>query len=219
MAISEKALCDRYESLYPGVIADNLDKLGYTDQVLPPSINPLTKGMRVAGIAYPVIGRKDESVEYDQNIRRILKMLSDAPEESVLVTKSQDDTAAHLGELSTTALDEQGCRGAIIDGGVRDVRFILEQDFPVFARYRTPADAPPRWRIENWNVPVEIGNVEIHPGDVLVGDVDGVVHVPRDIAQKVLEAAEETAVTESDVRQAVGNGVDPVEAYDRHGKF
>lgn len=219
MATSEKDLCDRYEALYPGVVADNLDKLGYTEQVLPPSINPLAREMRVAGIAYPVRGRRDESVEYEQNIRRILEMLSDASEESVLAIQSQDNTAAHLGELSTTALDEQGCRGAIIDGGVRDVRFILEQDFPVFSRYRTPADAPPRWRLEDWNVPIEIGDVEIQPGDVLLGDVDGVVHVPRDIAQEVLEAAEETADTETDVRQAVGGGVDPVEAYEQYGKF
>lgn len=219
MTIPEKGLCDRYEALYPGVVADNLDKLGYTEQVLPPSINPLTKEMRVAGIAYPVLGRRDESVEYEQNIRRILEMLSDASEESVLAIQSQDNTAAHLGELSTTALDEQGCRGAIIDGGVRDVRFILEQEFPVFSRYRTPADAPPRWRLEDWNVPIEIGDVEVQPGDVLLGDVDGVVHVPRDIALEVLEAAEETADTETDVRQAVGDGVDPVEAYEQYGKF
>lgn len=67
-----------------------------------------------------------------------------SPAESVAVYRTRDDKAAHLGELSTTALVAQGCRGAVVDGGVRDVGQILDREFPVFTRYRTPADAPPR---------------------------------------------------------------------------
>lgn len=219
MAVPNAELCDRYEALYPGAVADSLDELGYERQVLPPEINPLTTEMRVAGLAYPVLGQRDTSVDYEENIRRILEMLGDAPEESVLATESRDDVAAHLGELSTTALREQGCRGAVIDGGVRDVRYILDQGFPVFSCYRTPADAPPRWRVLDWDVSVEIGPVEVHPGDVLVGDVDGVVCVPRDVAEEVLENAEATVETESEVRQAVADGVEPLKAYEEYGKF
>lgn len=219
MAIPRGELCERYEALYPGAIADSLDELGYEHQVLPTEVNPLAQDMRVAGIAYPVLGRRDEGVEYEANIRRILEMLGEAPEHSVMITQSRDEVAAHLGELSTTALAEQGCRGAVIDGGIRDVRYILDQDFPVFARYRTPADAPPRWRLVDWDVPIRVGDVEVRPGDVVVGDVDGVVCVPRAVAETVLEAAEQTVEAENDVREAVGDGVDPVEAYDRYGKF
>lgn len=219
MVVPTSELCSRYSALYTGAIADSLDEMGYEEQVLPPEINPLTHGMSLAGVAYPVVGRRDKEVEYDENIRRILEMLGDAPEFSVLVTRSRDDVAAHIGELSTTALDERGCRGAVIDGGARDVSHILEQDFPVFARYRTPADAPPRWRLVDWDVSIQIGAVEVTPGDVIVGDVDGVVCVPEDQAEAVLERAEETVDTESQIREAIGRGVDPIEAYDEYGTF
>lgn len=219
MPIPPRTLCDRYAALYPGAVADTLEDYDLGEHVLPTSINPLTTEMTLAGIAYPVRGRRDTSVEYDENIRRILQMLGEAPADSVLVIQSNDDVAAHLGELSTTALEVQDCRGAVIDGGVRDVSYILEQDFPVFTRYRTPADAPPRWRCAEWDVSIQIGSVEINPGDVLVGDVDGVVCVPRDIAEPVLQAAEETVSTENEVRTAVSDGVDPLEAYEQFGKF
>lgn len=219
MVIPPDTLCNRYAALYPGAVADSLEEYDLGEHVLPTEINPLTHEMTVAGIAYPVRGRRDTDVGYDENIRRILRMLGDAPAQSVLVIQSQDDVAAHLGELSTTALQAQDCRGAVVDGGVRDVRHILEQDFPVFTRYRTPTDAPPRWRCVEWDVSIQIGSVEINPGDVLVGDVDGVVCVPRDIAEPVLETAEETARQEDDVRTAVSDGLAPLEAYDKYGKF
>lgn len=219
MALTDQKLCDRYEALYPGAVADSLDKLGYDRRTLPNKISPLLPETRMAGIAFPVTGHPDQSVSYDENIRRILDMLGDAPEHSIVAYETNDDVAAHLGELSTTALRKQGCRGAVVDGGVRDVRFILEQEFPVFTRYRTPADAPPRWRIDDWNVPIAIGNVEVRPGDVLVGDIDGVVCVPRAVAEEVLERAESTASTENEVRAAVKDGTDPLEAYERFSKF
>ena len=105
-------------------------------------------------------------------------MLGDAPKHSVVAYETNDTRSAHIGELSTTALGVQGCRGAVVDRGVRDILFILDQDFPVFCQYWTPADAPPRWQIEKWGVPIRMGDVEIRPGDVLVSDVDGVVCIP-----------------------------------------
>ena len=219
MAIETAELCERYEKLYPGAVTDALDTLGYGNRTLPNEINPLTDDTRLAGIAYPAHGYPEKDCDYDENIRRFLRMLGDAPEHSVAVYKSRDDTAAHLGELSTTALESQGCRGAVVDGGVRDIRFILDQEFPVFTRYRTPTDAPPRWRLSEWNVPVTIGEIEVRPGDVIIGDVDGVVCVPREIAEEVLVSAEETVDTENAVRDAVREGMDPVEAYDHFGEF
>lgn len=219
MALADAELCDRYEALYPGAVADSLDELGYERRTLPSAIDGLTHDTSVAGIAYPVSGHPVEAADYDENVRRFLRMLGDAPEHSVVVYETNDAEAAHLGELSTTALAARGCRGAVIDGGVRDVRFILEQGFPVFARYRTPADAPPRWRLDEWDVPARVGEVEVRPGDVLVGDVDGVVCVPRAVSEEVLELAEETAETEDEIRELVRDGVDPLEAFERHGTF
>lgn len=219
MAIDDGELCDRYERLYPGAVADILDDMGYTRRTLPSSIGPLTTDMRFAGIAYPVRGRPDQDADYDENIRRFLHMLGDAPAHSVVAYETNDAETAHLGELSTTALQAQGCRGAVVDGGVRDTRHILEQEFPVFTRYRTPADAPPRWRLEEWNVPIQLGEVEVRPGDVLVGDFDGVVCVPEQVAKNVLERAERKVDTEDEIRDAICGGVRPIDAYEEYGTF
>lgn len=219
MSISASELCDRFEQLYPGAVADTLDALGYDGHTLPAGIGPLTADMRMAGIAFPVRGQPDDEVAYDANIRNFLQMLSEAPPESALAYETNDERAAHIGELTVTALKEGDCRGAVLDGGARDIAYVLEQDFPVFTRYCTPLDAPPRWRITDWDVPVSIGEVEIQPGDVLVGDADGVVRVPRDVSEEVLTRAEQTVQDEDAVRSAIREGVDPLEAYERYGTF
>jgi len=135
MTIGDADLCDRYAALYPGAVTDVLDRMGYGSRALPSAIGPLTDDTRMAGIAYPVHGYPDESSDYEENMRRFLRMLGDAPAESVVVYETRDEEAAHIGELSTTALAAQGCRSAVVDGGVRDARYILEQEFPAFSRY------------------------------------------------------------------------------------
>lgn len=219
MSIAVGELCDRYEKLYTGVVVDSMDELGYTRRTLPSEINGLTHEMKTAGIAYPVVGKPDPEADYEENIRRFLDMLGAAPENSVIAYETNDRGTAHLGELSATALQIRGCRGAVIDGGVRDVEYILKQDFPIFSRYRTPADAPPRWRLDDWGVPISISEVEIRPNDVILADVDGVVCVPSDIAETVLDRAEEMVNTENEVREAVKQGVDPLDAYEQYGTF
>ncbi|MEF8868417.1 MAG: RraA family protein [Haloarculaceae archaeon] len=219
MSLSDSELSDRYEALYPGAVTDTLDEFGYERRTLPSSINPLTRDTQVAGIAFPLVGKPDPDPDYEQNIRRFLRMLGEAPEDSVLAYETNDEGAAHIGELTTTALSAAGCRGAVIAGGARDVRFILDQGFPVFCEYTTPKDAPPRWHLDDWGVPIRIGDVEVRPGDVLVGDVDGVACVPRGIAEEVLEHAEEMVETESEIRERVREGMAPLDAFEQYGEF
>jgi len=110
MTIGDADLCDRYAALYPGAVTDVLDRMGYGSRALPSAIGPLTDDTRMAGIAYPVHGYPDESSDYEENMRRFLRMLGDAPAESVVVYETRDEEAAHIGELSTTALRAQGFR-------------------------------------------------------------------------------------------------------------
>jgi len=217
MALGDAELCDRYEALYPGAVADSPDELGYERRTLPSAIDGLTHETRVAGIAYPVRGHPVEAADHDENVRRFLRMLGDAPEHSALVYETNDEEAAHLGELSTTALAAGGCRGAVIDGGVRDVRFVLEQGFPVFARYRTPADAPPRWRLDEWGVPARVGGVEVRPGDLVVGDSTAWSVFPGRWPRRCSNVPRRPS--EDEIRELVREGVDPLEAFERHGTF
>ncbi|QCC49375.1 RraA family protein [Halobellus limi] len=217
--IETPELCERYERLYTGALTDVLDDHDIVDQTLHPDIAPLTQDMRTAGVAYPVVGRPNRAVDDEENIRNILEMFGDAPEDSVLMYDTNDDRAAHIGELSVTSLKARGCRGAVVDGGARDVAYILERDFPVFARYNTPADAVPRWEILDWGVDAVVGGIEVSPGDVVVGDVDGVVVVPEAVREEILLEAEELVDTENEVREAVRDGTLPINAYDEFGEF
>lgn len=217
--ISTTELCDRYTDLYPGAITDVLDDMGYEDQTLDYEITPLKDEMSLAGVAYPCIGRPNRGLNEEENIRNILKMLGDAPTDSVVIYETNGNGSAHIGELSVECLVANDCRGAVLDGGARDLRYILKNDFPLFTRYRTPADAVPRWEILDWDTEAVVGGVDVSPGDIVVGDIDGVVVVPEEVAQDVLQEAEELTDTENHVRDAVREGTHPLEAYDEYGVF
>jgi len=196
---------------------DVLDDLGRREQTLPPSIRPLAEGMRVAGRAFTVEGRPSDHGDWDGAIRKTLRMLGEVPAEHVAVYQCHHDRSAHFGELSATSLASRGVAGCVIDGGCRDVRLIEELGFPVFTRFVTPEDSTWRWEVTATNVPIAIGTVRIQPGDWVVGDEDGVVVVPADIAANVLGAAEAKGGTESALRVAVRDGMSPLDAYERFG--
>ena len=212
-------LARRFSALYTGAIADVLDKRGYLQQTLPAALVPLRDGMRLAGPAFPVEGRPRPGVDYDTSIRTILAMLGAVPPAHVVVYQTHDTASAHLGELSVTSLKVRGCAGAVIDGGCRDIDYILRENFPVFARYTTPQDCVGRWEVVARDVPITVGGVRIAPGDYVVADRDGIVVVPAEARDDVLEDAETLARIESDIRAAVREGVLPLEAYERFGSF
>jgi len=81
-------------------------------------------------------------------------------------------------------------RGAVIDGSTRDAASIARARFPTFVRYRTPQDSVPRWRVSDWAKPLTLGGVRVSLGDIVVGDLDGVVVVPRRLAHEVLQRCE-----------------------------
>jgi regulator of RNase E activity RraA len=206
-------------SVYTAAIADILDARGYRHQTLPPSIRPLGSGARVAGPAFTVRGRPAESTDYDAALRKVLRMLGEVPSGHVAVYACEQDVAAHLGELSVTSLKARGVAGCVLDGGCRDVSFVLEEGFPVFCRFVTPEDSTWRWELEETQVSITIGQARIEPGDWVVGDDDGVVVVPASVAESVLREAAGKAATESEIRAAVRQGMLPLEAYERYGTF
>jgi regulator of RNase E activity RraA len=146
-------------------------------------------------------------------------MLGDIKAGDVVVIQPNDDCVAHFGELSCETAKHRGARGAVINGGMRDCEYALRLGFPVFSRYQTPLDTIGRWRLLDYNVPITIGAVLIEAGDYVIGDRDGVVVVPQALAGEVAARAEECVNTENLVRKAVLEGVHPLDAYRRFGKF
>jgi regulator of RNase E activity RraA len=121
--------------------------------------------------------------------------------------------------MMTAASMMQGCIGAVVDGGIRDVDRIKETGFKVWSRYRTPRSMAHRFRITDWEIPIKIGETEVSPGDLVFGDMDGVVVVPREIAHDVLIKAEGQNKTERGWREIIASGLSPEDVVRKGGKF
>jgi len=210
---------ERFEQIYTAALTDILDDRGLRNQTLPHELRPLVPGSRVAGPAFTIEGRPADNVDWDAALRKVLAMLGSVPAGAVAVYSSHHDVSAHLGELSVTSLQARGVAGAVIDGGCRDSGFIAKTGFPVFSRWVTPEDSTWRWGLTATQEPITVGRVEIAPGDWIVADEDGVIAVPSGIAEEVLVAAEAKAASESLIRDAVRDGMTPLDAYEKFGTF
>ena len=211
----------RFSRVYTAAITDVMDEMGLQRQTLPSAIQPLAPDMRLAGYAFTARGRPHRGTprDRDETLRRFLGMLGAVPADSVLVLAANDTVAAHFGELSAEWFRARRVRGAVVDGGTRDAAYLSRIRFPTFARYRTPQDSVPRWRVSDWGQPLTIGGVRIALGDVVVADLDGVVIVPRRVAHDVLTRCEKLVGTENAVRKAVKRGMTPLAAYEKFGSF
>jgi regulator of RNase E activity RraA len=221
MASRSDNLPRRFAKIYTAAITDVLDGMGLLRQTLPHAIQPLTPEMRLAGYAFTARGRPHRGTPRDRDatLRRFLAMLGAVPAASVLVLAANDNEAAHFGELSAEWFRARKVRGAVIDGSTRDAASIIRARFPTFVRYRTPQDSVPRWRVSDWGQPITLAGVRVSLGDVVVGDLDGVVVVPRRVAHEVLQKCERLVGTEGKVRAAVRRGMLPLEAYEKFGAF
>lgn len=218
LPIPECELCNRYEALFTAAVNDVLRERQLTRQTLPSTIMPLRESMKVAGPAFTIKGSKSLLIKDEMKERA--EMLESIPVHSVVAWDTcGDDESAQWGEVMTMAAVKRGCRGAVVDGGVRDTDRVIPQNFPVFVRYRTSNGMLGRFRISGWQTVVRIGEVEIHPGDIIFGDIDGVIVVPRDIAYDVLLRAEEIARSEGQLKQWVEEGLPATEIVKRGGYF
>ena len=212
-------LTHRVAECYTGAVHDVLRALGVENCVLPHEIKPIAPGTRLAGPVWTVSGHIDRTKTRDETLRAWCTLLAKAPPRHVIVCQPNTHEIALMGELSAQTLKARGVLGYVVDGGSRDTDLVLAQGFPVFCSFLTPADVVERWVADRYGEPVTIGAVTVTTGDYLLGDRDGVVIIPRVLAEKAVAQAEEVVATESEMRQALINGMDPVEAYNKYGKF
>ncbi len=216
--IPDGELCNRYQDLFGGAINDVLREMGYLYQTLPNRIAPLTDDMKLAGIAFTVKGSKDLTLENEMEFRAQMLEAIDSNAISIWDT-SGDEESAQWGEVMTLASKIRGCRGAVVDGGVRDTEKVLGLDFPVFCKYKTSSGMLGRFRIHAYQKPILIGNVTIYPGDVIFGDIDGVIVVPREHAYEVLIRSEAIKRDEVQIKEWVLSGMLPTEVVKKGGYF
>lgn len=213
------AISDRLAKCYTGVVHDVMRKMGQRDFTLPPRLRPLMPETAMAGPAFTILGRVDPTADPHETLLAWTGLLSECPAGHVWVNQPNDSTVAHMGELSAETLQDKGVRGAVADGMIRDADFLLKIGFQTWCSGFTPRDIVGWWLPAAWNVPIRIGEVDIEPGDYMVGDRDGLIRVPKGIVMEVIEASETDINTESAIRTAIRGGMDPQEAYLKYGKF
>ncbi len=212
-------LADRLRGCYSGAVYDVLRAKGYVQQTLPQYIRPLNLQHKLAGPVFTIEGKRDDSLDAHQSLLKWCELLSKAPPNTVLICQPNDHTLAHMGELSSETLVYKKVLGYIVDGGCRDSAFIENLGFPVFCKYCTPVDVVAKWAATAFGERVQIGEVTIHTGDYVLGDRDGIVIIPGAITEEVVQQTEEVLRTENLVRKAILQGIDPVAAYLKYGKF
>jgi regulator of RNase E activity RraA len=199
------------------LVSDALDGVGLRHQSLAPGYAPLVVDQVLIGYAFPT--RLEVAGEIpDVPYVGLLAALDAIGTGEVWVGATGGFRGAALwGELLSTASLASGAVGAVVDGYVRDRDVIRSLDFPVLCRGADPRDINGRGEVVAHNVTVEVDGVVVSPGDLVVGDDDGVVIVPEALIDDVVGAAVEKTLTESRFRRAVRDGVPPGEAFKRFG--
>jgi regulator of RNase E activity RraA len=188
--IPEKELLYRFERLYTGAVNDVMREFCLLNQALPNRIQSLREYRTIAGIAFTVKSAPNAMISGEMEFRT--QMLDAMHEDAFVVwDTSQDEQATLWGGVMTATAKGKKVKAACIDGGIRDTHQILEADFPMFYKYRISNGSLGRCLITHYQITLSIGGVTIKPGDVILGDIDGVLVVPRDIAYQVLLRAEE----------------------------
>jgi regulator of RNase E activity RraA len=196
--IPDNELLGRFEKLYTGAVNDVLREFCLMNQALPNRIIPLREYRTVAGFAFTVKSAPNAKITGEMEFRS--QMLDDMKENSFVIwDTSKDEKATLWGGVMTATAKGKGVKAACIDGGIRDTFQILEADFPVFYKYRISNGSLGRCLITHFQIVLQIDDVTIKPGDVILGDIDGVLVVPRDIAYEVLIRAEEIKENEKKI--------------------
>jgi regulator of RNase E activity RraA len=201
---------------YSAVLADILDSLGYSCQILPPHIRPVWNACVVVGTARTILVQDVATASahpYDVEF----SLVDDLRDGDVVVAQCGAREAAFWGELLSTAAEQRGSSGAVIDGFCRDIRQIQELGFPVFARGMSPADSKGRCESISRDIPIQIGGVMISSGDLVFADADGVVITPTDLIEEVARKALEKVSAERTVFNALKAGMSTHEAFDTWG--
>lgn len=204
--------------LFSAVVSDVLDGLGYADNVLDTQLRPVVESDRT------LVGRARTTVAVAVDTRperpyhKLLETIDSMGAGDVLVVDAAGDTSSGLfGGLLATAVSSAGGRGAIVYGGVRDVRELGRLDFLTFACGTCPADSLGRHEVVDLDVPVNCGGVEVQSGDLVVGDVDGIVVIPQALESQVIARALEKVSGEGRMRLDLAAGLKASEAFARYG--
>ena len=212
------------KELFTAVVGDAMDKMNLLHQFLPPEIQPLKEEMFLIGRAMTVLEADtfEELSHGSQNslmskpFGLMLEALDDLKKNEVYICSGSSPNYALVGELMMTRAKMLGAAGAVANGYSRDTFGMLKLDLPIFSYGNYAQDQGPRGKVIDFRVPIEMNGVRINPGDIIIGDVDGVCVVPKEHEEEVFIRAFEKARGEKAVLKAIQNGMSAVDAWNKY---
>jgi regulator of RNase E activity RraA len=202
--------------LYTPVVGDILDDLGFTHQFLPPQVQPMREEMTLVGRAMPVV-MIDVFGKQKQPFGKLTEALDQLQPGEIYLASGGEMRCAYWGEILTATAKKRGALGAVINGYHRDTPKVLEQNWPVFSRGRFAQDSSVRTQVLDYRCPIEIAGVWVEPGDLVFGDLDGVLVVPKKVETETIQRALTKARGEKNVRKAVEGGMSSTDAFKKYG--
>jgi len=202
--------------LYTPVVGDILDELGCYNQFLPQPIKPINDLDKLIGRAMPVL-MIDVYGPQKQPFGKLTEALDQLKEGEIYVATGGDMRCAYWGEILTATAKKRGAAGAVINGYYRDSDKVMEQNWPVFSRGRYAQDSAVRTQVVDYNCDIQLGNVWIKPGDLIFGDLDGVLVIPAKYEVEVITKALIKARGEKLVRKEIENGMSSTDAFKKYG--
>jgi regulator of RNase E activity RraA len=209
-----ESILQEYSRLYTCAVSDAIDELGLDPEFLDPDIRPMWSGARILGLAGTMkMELSDEPL--DRNIiAKMVKFVKKVPDFPVMcIDMSGQMIAAGLGQSTSRILEKLGFRGGLVDGPIRDIAQVTDLKFPIFARGIVCSSIRGRMKINMDSVmkPVKCGNRIINPGDLIFGDINGVVIIRSEDIELVLEKAKEMISTDKWWFKQLEKGRDPSE--------
>ena len=213
------ALSQIRSQLFVSVLSDCLDSVGLMDQALPSRIRPLDEASVMVGRARTAQFMEVDHHEAGTNPYELEIALIDslAKDDIPVFACSNPARIAPWGELLSTAAQVRGATGALMDGCTRDIKAIRAMNFPVFHGGIAPLDSKGRGKVAEIDVPIRCAGVAVSPGDLVVGDADGVIVIPRAVEAVALDKAFAKVRGENDTREELERGTRLAEVFARHG--
>lgn len=212
------------QELFVAVVGDILDKLGFQRQFLPQKIAPIDSNMIILGRAMPVLEADFFGDAQDGHhslsakpFGFLFEALDDLQSGEVYVCSGASPSYALWGGLMTTRALHCGAVGAVLDGFHRDTNEILRLQFPVASLGAYAQDQAPRGKVVDWRIPIAINGVSIRPGDVIYGDRDGVLVIPKEVVKEAFALSFEKVRGENQVLKALQNGMRTADAFAQFG--
>lgn len=213
------------KELFVALVGDVLDKLNYQHQFLLPSIKPIRNDFTVIGRAMPVL-EADVFAETIQNTKNpimkkpfgmMFEALDSLKTNEVYICSGASPRYALWGGLMSIRATKLGAAGAVVNGYSRDTNEIENLNFPTFSIGTYAQDQGPRGKVIDYGISIEFNGIRVNPGDIVYGDRDGVLIIPKEVEEEAFSGAIEKARGEKLVKKALEEGMSTVEAFARFG--